>query len=80
MYLKPEKLEDNNQYFCGECQKKVNAIKGTKFIKLPKLCYMIVNRFTFNYFTFKREKLDDHVSFPFILNMNEYIKYSFFKN
>ena len=74
MYLKPEMLSGDNQYYLESEQKKVDAIKGVKFFKLPKIQIFILNRFSFDYMTMKREKLDDYVSFPFILNMNDYIK------
>jgi len=34
---------------------------------------MIINRFSFDFIYLKRIKLDDFFSFPFILNMNDYI-------
>jgi len=73
IFLKPEKLEGSNQYFCEICNKKVDATKGTKFVKLPKLMNVIINRFSFDFIYLKRIKLDDFFSFPFILNMNDYI-------
>ena len=36
-YLKPEKLENDNQYECSSCMKKVNALKGIKIAKSPNL-------------------------------------------
>lgn len=32
-----------------------------------------MNRFTFDFMSMKRIKLDDFISFPFVLNMNDYI-------
>ncbi|EGR28599.1 ubiquitin carboxyl-terminal hydrolase family protein, putative [Ichthyophthirius multifiliis] len=72
-YIKPELLYNDNQYYCENCQQKVNALRGTKFCKLPKILSFILNRFTFDFESMKRIKLDDFVSFPFILNMNNYI-------
>lgn len=74
IYLKPETLEGSNQYFCDKCNKKVDAKRGTRFFKLPKCLCLILNRFSFDYMLFKRVKLDDFVSFPFVLNFNNYIK------
>jgi len=73
IYLKPEKLEGSNQYFCEDCNKKVDATKGTRFVKVPKLMSMIINRFSFDFIYMRRIKLDDTFKFPFILNMNDYI-------
>lgn len=36
-YLKPETLDGDNKYNCPECDKKVKAQKGFKFVKLPKI-------------------------------------------
>lgn len=74
IYLKPEVLTGDNQYYLESVEMKVDAVKGMKFFKLPKIQTLILNRFAFDYMTMKREKLDDFVSFPFVLNMNDYIK------
>ena len=71
--MKPEKLEGANQYFCEDCNKKVDATKGTRFVKVPKLLSCIINRFSFDFIYMRRIKLDDTFKFPFILNMNDYI-------
>jgi hypothetical protein len=55
---------------------KVDALRGAKFCKLPRILGITLNRFMFDYMTMKRNKLDDFVSFPFILNFNNYIKYN----
>ncbi len=72
-YLKPEILDENNLYDCENCGKKTKAERGTRFIKMPSLFNVIFQRFTFNYFTMEREKINDRVEFPFILNFNDYI-------
>ncbi|EAR91927.3 ubiquitin carboxy-terminal hydrolase (macronuclear) [Tetrahymena thermophila SB210] len=72
-YIKPETLDNDNKYMCSKCNKKVKALRGTRFCKLPKILSFIMNRFTFDFSDMKRLKLDDYVSFPFVLNMNEYI-------
>jgi len=66
-------LTGDNQYYLEEKKMKVDAVKGIKFLKLPKVLGIILNRFSFDYFSMKREKLDDFVSFPFVLNMNKYL-------
>ena len=75
-YLKPEHLtkERGNQYDCSKCEKKVDAQKGVRFLKLPKVLSLNINRFTFDSMSGNRIKLSNFVSFPFILNMNDYIK------
>lgn len=52
----------------------MNATKGFKFIKLPKILTFQVGRFTLDFTTFTRQKLNDKVSFPLYLNMNHFLK------
>ena len=73
-YIKPELLNGDNQYFCEQCQKKVDAEKGLKLTKCPPILVIHLARFTLNWETLQRVKIYDRVTFPFILNMNDYIK------
>jgi len=73
-YLKPELLSGSNQYFCETCNKKVDADRGVKLTKLPPLFDIQLSRFTINWETMQRIKIYDNVSFPFFLNLNDYMK------
>lgn len=73
-YLHIEKLEGDNQYECSQCNQKVDAEKGFKLIKLPKILCFNFNRFTLDYQIFQRVKINDKVTFPFLLNMNMFLK------
>jgi len=72
--LKPETLDGDNQYMCEKCEKKVDAEKGVKFDKCPQILSLSVNRFTLDFNTFQRVKLQDHFTFPTILNLNDYMQ------
>lgn len=72
-YIKPEILEGPNAYFCEVCDKKVNAEKGIKLVKGPKILTIVLNRFTLDYSTFQRVKLQDRVSFSSVINFNDYL-------
>jgi ubiquitin C-terminal hydrolase len=72
-YLKPELLSGDNQYACSHCQSKQDAVKGLKLCSLPYILTLQLKRFDLDYSTMQRVKLNDHVSFPRILNMNSYI-------
>lgn len=63
-YLKPDLLEGENQYACQNCDKKVDALKGLRFTKCPKILSLGLNRFTLDYNTFQRVKVTERVSFP----------------
>ncbi|CAI2367721.1 unnamed protein product [Moneuplotes crassus] len=73
-YLGTEKLEGDNQYFCSRCDKKVDATKGFKLVKLPKILCLNFKRFTLDYTTFQRVKINDKVTFPLLLNMNPFLR------
>ena len=72
-YLKPDCLDGDNQYQCQTCQKKVDALKGLKLESCPKILSICLNRFTLDYETFQRVKVTDRVSFPTVLNLNNYL-------
>lgn len=72
-YLKPDRLTDDNQYHCEKCAKKVDADKGLKLSKCPRIISFSLNRFTLDYNTFTRVKVGDRVSFPLTLNLNDYM-------
>ena len=53
---------------------KVEALKFTIFKKLPKVLFIQLCRFDYDYNTFTRKKITDKVTFPEILNMNQFLK------
>jgi len=72
-FLNIEKLEGDNKYACPTCDEKRDADKGTKFVKLPQILMLQLQRFTLDMQTFNRKKLNDLVSFPLVLNMNHFL-------
>jgi ubiquitin carboxyl-terminal hydrolase 47 len=72
-YIKPEVLSGDNAYFCEMCSKKVTADRGIKLVRGPKILTIVLNRFTLDYSTFQRVKLQDRVSFPSTINLNDYL-------
>eukprot|EP00800_Vazella_pourtalesii_P017424 TRINITY_DN52_c0_g1_i6.p1 TRINITY_DN52_c0_g1~~TRINITY_DN52_c0_g1_i6.p1 ORF type:complete len:1401 (+),score=392.26 TRINITY_DN52_c0_g1_i6:46-4248(+) len=73
-FIEPETLEGDNQYQCENCSKKCDAHKGLKFTKFPYLLTLQLKRFDFDYTTMHRIKLNDRMTFPFYLDLNEYIE------
>ena len=51
-FLKPDLLDGDNQYACVTCARKVDALKGLKISKCPKIISLSLNRFTLDYNTF----------------------------
>lgn len=68
-----ELLDGNNQWFCEKCNTKVDAHKSLKFITFPYLLTMHLMRFDFDYNTLRRIKLNHRISFPEVLNLNDFI-------
>ena len=71
-----ELLEGDNQYFCDNCDKKVNAKKGRIFQSLPKILLLCLNRFEYDLQTFNRIKNLNHYKFPLVLDMAPYCEHS----
>lgn len=74
--LKPEKLEGENKFFCSKCEAKQEALKGFQLIKLPRILCINLNRFTLDYNTLQRVKLNDRLAFPPVLEMNPLLQCS----
>ena len=72
--IKPEKLEGDNKYFCSKCNKKCDAEKFYRFIKFPKIFFIQLGRFFYDFQIDQRRKIDDYFSFPLVLNLNKYKK------
>ena len=72
-FIKPEVLNEGNQYYCENCKSKQDAVKGLKFKKLPYILVVQLKRFDLDYETFQRIKLNDKVTFPLILNANPFV-------
>ena len=73
-FIKPENLDGDNKYFCEKCNKKVKAEKYTSFELFPKILFLQLGRFYYDFSTDEREKINDRVPFPLILNCNKYLK------
>ncbi|CAK65339.1 unnamed protein product (macronuclear) [Paramecium tetraurelia] len=73
-YIKPEKLEGDNKYLCQNCNDKTDANKGFRLKSLSDIFTIQLNRFEFDMNTFERKKVNDYVSFPFVLDMNNFLK------
>ena len=71
-YVKSEVLDGDNKYEWSGCNKKVKALKGQIFDKVPEVLFLQLSRFTFNQYG-NAVKINNRVSFPFILNMNKFV-------
>lgn len=73
-YVKPERLTAPNLYFCETCNEKVEAVKGLRFSSLSDILTIQLNRFELDYETFQRKKINNWISYPFVLDMNNYMR------
>ena len=68
-----EIIED---YKCEKCEKKVSLKKWSKIISLPNYINFGLNRFSYDYNTFERIKLNNKFEFPLELNMKEFCDFT----
>ena len=73
LYLQPEELSGDNQYFCNSCETKTDALRGVCFAHLPPILTLQLRRFDYDTETWERIKLDDYFEFPFDLNMKKHV-------
>lgn len=73
-FVKAETLSGDNQYSCDMCKSKQNAVKGLRFKAFPRVFVVQLKRFDLDLRTFTKKKLNDFVSFPFVLNLNPYLQ------
>ncbi|CAD5212825.1 unnamed protein product [Bursaphelenchus okinawaensis] len=72
-FIKPELLNGNNQYKCEKCDSLQDAQKGLGITKFPYMLVVQLKRFSFDYNTMHRIKLNDRVTFPDYLDLNDYL-------
>jgi ubiquitin carboxyl-terminal hydrolase 48 len=73
-FLKEEKLEGDNQYYCGGCQSKQDATRCVRLSNLPPVLNLQLNRFIFDMQTGRKKKLNSFVQFPEVLDMSSYLR------
>ncbi|KRW99447.1 hypothetical protein PPERSA_07932 [Pseudocohnilembus persalinus] len=72
--ITPEKLDQDNQYYCDNCDKKNDALKGQKIRAFPDNLTLSLNRFIFDLQTLTRVKLDSEVQFGLELNIQDFLE------
>jgi uncharacterized UBP type Zn finger protein len=73
-FLKVEKLEGDEQYFCEKCGSKQDAERGTWIRRLPQNLVLFLKRFAWEATSdgLRRRKLNDKIKFPLTLDMNRF--------
>lgn len=62
-FTKPERLDENNQWYCSSCKEHVRAMKTMELWRLPNILVVHLKRFEFKH-ALRRDKLDSLVDFP----------------
>ncbi|KAJ6228436.1 ubiquitin carboxyl-terminal hydrolase 11 [Anaeramoeba flamelloides] len=70
-YVQKEKLNENNKWYCRNCEDLVQAVKKFDLWKLPEILIFHLKRFTGS--GFNRKKIDKFVEFPSVLDMKKYV-------
>ncbi|KAJ3371010.1 hypothetical protein GGF31_003740 [Allomyces arbusculus] len=73
LYVRGDALSGDNQFRCGECDKKVDAVKSTRIRELPERLIFHLKRFDFDMERFCRFKVNDSFTFPHVLDMRPYL-------
>ncbi|XP_063292765.1 ubiquitin carboxyl-terminal hydrolase 48 isoform X3 [Pelobates fuscus] len=72
-FLKEEKLEGDNRYFCENCQNKQNATRKIRLLSLPPTLNLQLMRFVFDRQTGHKKKLNTYIGFSETLDMSPYL-------
>jgi len=67
-----ETLEGENAYGCKGCGRKVRTLKRVCIKTLPEILVLNLKRFTFDYESMLKMKLNDYVAFPMNIQMEPY--------
>jgi len=71
-FTKPERLDEQNAWYCSNCKQHVRALKTMELWRLPNVLIVHLKRFAFRH-AYRREKLATHVEFPLEgLDMSKY--------
>ncbi|KAK5911825.1 hypothetical protein CesoFtcFv8_001761 [Champsocephalus esox] len=73
-FLKEEKLDGDNRYFCESCQSKQNATRRIRLHSIPPTLNLQLMRFVFDRLTGHKKKLNTFISFPEQLDMGPFLE------
>jgi len=71
-FLQPSVIDEQCQYQCQHCDKKVNVKKGMKIKKFPYFLTLQLKRFDIDAGSLDTLELSNRVTFPELLDMNAY--------
>ena len=62
-FTRPERLDENNKWYCNKCKEHVRAMKTMELWRLPNILVIHLKRFEFKG-SLRRDKLDTFVDYP----------------
>ncbi|KAF8857285.1 ubiquitin C-terminal hydrolase-like protein [Acephala macrosclerotiorum] len=71
-YVDGEVMEGDNKYKCSQCDLHVDAVKRACLKEIPDNLIFHLKRFDFNVRSMQRSKINDHFSFPKVIDMKPY--------
>lgn len=73
-----DRFEGHNQYFCEECNSKVNATSQCVLLKLPKYLIIQLSRFDYDYNTFSFTKVYINIIISFSFYSASFSSYNYY--
>ena len=71
-FVQGEVLEGDNQYFCDECQKKVDALQRDCLSEIPDHLCFALKRFDLDLETFQNVLINDYFELPNIVDLKPF--------
>ena len=71
-FITGDLLEQDNQYYCEKCDKKVDALRRTCLKEMPRYLIATLKRFDFDFDLMIRKKLNDYFEFEVELDMSQF--------
>jgi len=72
-YLRPEKLDGDNQYHCSRCDSKQDATRYTELTHLPPMLHFSIARFVWDH-TGERQKSKSVIRYPMAIDMAPFVR------
>lgn len=74
LYIKPDHLEGDNQYFCEKHNRKIDAQRRSYLKSLSNTVIINLKRFEFDYYQMQRFKINEYCEFPERINFKPWTK------
>eukprot|EP01119_Soliformovum_irregulare_P016659 TRINITY_DN4860_c0_g1_i1.p1 TRINITY_DN4860_c0_g1~~TRINITY_DN4860_c0_g1_i1.p1 ORF type:complete len:2591 (-),score=801.00 TRINITY_DN4860_c0_g1_i1:32-7804(-) len=73
-YVKGDKLEGDNAYYCDKYDRQIDATKRCCIKVLPNTLVLHLKRFEFDFTAVRKSKVHDYCEFPLVINMKPWTK------